>query len=327
MVRNKLPLEMHPAFRAESRGALAEHIRTYLAVPFVLMPGDDQSIDARSNHVKLKQSELWYCAYGLPMVIDIPDSGYLRLQVGRRGSGATEIGAKVVAITERQACISTSAVRVRFEPDLEKIVWRLPRAALVQKLALMTGRPVDRAPDFDPVLDLTERSAANLMQMLTYLIQTIDMVDSTASSIAVTELEQAFITTFLVTTRHSGRHLLEAPVLPAAPWQVRRAENYIEANWDKAITIEDLVLATGTSARTLFRTFRIHRGCSPLEFARRIRLHRARLLLENPQPTTTVTEVALACGFGDVGRFSTSFMQAFGTRPSIVLNKARGTNT
>jgi transcriptional regulator GlxA family with amidase domain len=64
---------------------------------------------------------------------------------------------------------------------------------------------------------------------------------------------------------------LEQEAADAAPWQVRQAEEYIEANAGRAVTLEELAEATGVSTLSLFRTFKRSRGYSPLEFAERVR--------------------------------------------------------
>jgi transcriptional regulator GlxA family with amidase domain len=55
---------------------------------------------------------------------------------------------------------------------------------------------------------------------------------------------------------HHHSHKLEGDSLGSAPWQVRRAEEYIRANWDKPVTIEALAAAANTSVRSLFHSFR-----------------------------------------------------------------------
>jgi transcriptional regulator GlxA family with amidase domain len=104
---------------------------------------------------------------------------------------------------------------------------------------------------------------------------------------------------------------------------VCRAEAFIEANWDKPLAIEDIVTATGASARSIFRTFKDSRGYSPSIFLRQIRLRHAQRMLEAASETTTVTAVALACGFGELAGFSKDYSRAFGEPPSAVLRRSR----
>ncbi|MBK8159752.1 MAG: helix-turn-helix transcriptional regulator [Rhodospirillaceae bacterium] len=229
----------------------------------------------------------------------------LRLQMAHQGVGATWTGTTTMtAVTARQACISSAAVEIDFAEDFEQLVWRIPKGKLEQKLALMTGRPIGYALDFAPSLDLSTPQGIALKSVFDCLVQAAQTTPEPAASPVVVELEQAFIALFLSTVDHTGRALLEREAAGAAPWQVRRAESHIEANWDKPITIEDLASVAGTSSRSLFRTFKESRGCSPLDFVRRLRLDHAKRMLDKPDTVTTVTDVAFACGFGDLGRFA-----------------------
>jgi transcriptional regulator GlxA family with amidase domain len=124
-------------------------------------------------------------------------------------------------------------------------------------------------------------------------------------------------------TRHSLRHLLERDSPRSANWLVRRVEEYIETHLDKPLRIEDLVELTGSSARSIYRTFRHSRGYSPMEFTKERRLERARALLLEPESSATVTSVALSCGFADVSHFSKAFSAAFGESPSSVRANKR----
>lgn len=107
------------------------------------------------------------------------------------------------------------------------------------------------------------------------------------------------------------------------PWQVRRAEAYIEANWDQRMSADDIAASAGTSQRNLFRTFQQSRGYSPMEFARLSRLRHAQVMLKLPDAMTTVSGVAVACGFENLGQFSRAYRRAFGETPSQVLSRAK----
>ena len=112
----------------------------------------------------------------------------------------------------------------------------------------------------------------------------------------------------------------EAP----APWQVRVAEQFIEANWDQPITIEALVAATDVSARNIFYSFKASRGYSPMDFVKRVRLGHAWKKLSRPDAETSVTTVAFECGFGNPGHFARDYHDRFGERPSETLRRGRG---
>ena len=111
-----------------------------------------------------------------------------------------------------------------------------------------------------------------------------------------------------------------------APWQVVRAEEYIEANWNSVLTIKSLAEAIGASARSIFLSFQKARGYSPMAFAKMKRLRHARRKLSAPEADTTVTGVALECGFQNTGHFAMSYRKHFGKSLSETLRmaKARG---
>ena len=106
-------------------------------------------------------------------------------------------------------------------------------------------------------------------------------------------------------------------------WQVRRAESYIETHWNETITIGKLARATAASARSIFHHFKISRGQSPMSFVKGVRLQHAREMLQQTGSTHTVTETAIACGFGNLGHFSGDYFKRFGERPSETLRRSK----
>lgn len=104
---------------------------------------------------------------------------------------------------------------------------------------------------------------------------------------------------------------------------IRRVQEYVEANCDQPILIESLTKVTGVSARTLFRTFQEAVGCSPMAFVKNARLERARATLIRPGVSTSVSGVALACGFSNLGHFANDYRCTFGELPSETLKRSR----
>lgn len=101
--------------------------------------------------------------------------------------------------------------------------------------------------------------------------------------------------------------------------RIRKAEEWIDENLARPITLGDLCDVAGLRARSLQIGFLRHRGLTPMQFVTNRRLLRARLLLGRAQAPTTITEIALACGFSHLGRFSALYRSAYGTTPSATL--------
>jgi transcriptional regulator GlxA family with amidase domain len=127
---------------------------------------------------------------------------------------------------------------------------------------------------------------------------------------------------FLMCHRHSYTHLLLREPVPVASATVRLVEEYIEANWHKPIDIEALTLVAGVSARSFFRQFKKERGLTPWEFVKAIRMRKALIMLENPMYSTSVTQVALKCGFHNTGHFAHAYRNKFGELPSETLRRS-----
>jgi transcriptional regulator GlxA family with amidase domain len=104
---------------------------------------------------------------------------------------------------------------------------------------------------------------------------------------------------------------------------VRRAEAYIESHWNEPITIAGLARATAASARSIFYHFKNGRGQSPMSFVKQVRLEHAREMLESRGTNRSVTEIAVDCGFGNLGHFAGDYLKRFGERPSDTLKRGR----
>lgn len=106
---------------------------------------------------------------------------------------------------------------------------------------------------------------------------------------------------------------------------VRRAEDWADGAEPEHLNMLDLSKAVGVSLRSLQRAFHLALGVGPAAYLRRRRLVRARaaLALNGPEGVS-VTEVAVAHGFWELGRFAVEYRKLFGERPSETLrNGAR----
>lgn len=119
------------------------------------------------------------------------------------------------------------------------------------------------------------------------------------------------------------RSLVEPRRQPPTTWQVRRAEEYIETHWDQPITIASLARSTAASARSIFYHFKNSRGQSPMSFLKQVRLEHARDMLERSGLDRSVTEIAVQCGFGNLGHFAGDYFKRFGERPSETLKRSK----
>lgn len=74
--------------------------------------------------------------------------------------------------------------------------------------------------------------------------------------------------------------------------------------------------------RTLRQAFRVARGATPFRHLRGLRMAAARRALLTPAPGAQVTDIALAHGFPELGRFSVQYRRRYGEAPSSTLARA-----
>lgn len=91
---------------------------------------------------------------------------------------------------------------------------------------------------------------------------------------------------------------------------------YMENNYAKDISIEQLATLYYVSPTYLSKIFKDLTGFSPINYLIQIRLKKAHELLTTDD--LTVKEVAKAVGYEDAYHFSKSFKKHFGTSPSLV---------
>ena len=96
--------------------------------------------------------------------------------------------------------------------------------------------------------------------------------------------------------------------------RVNRAIDYILANMDGSLKLEDVARAAHFSPFHFHRVFRSLMGETLNQFVKRIRLDRALRHLTH-RPEAPLTQVALACGFSSSSDFSRAFKQRFGVPP------------
>jgi AraC family transcriptional regulator len=99
-----------------------------------------------------------------------------------------------------------------------------------------------------------------------------------------------------------------------AAWQQRTAAAYIEEHLSEPIALETLAKLVRLSPYYFCRTFKQSFGVPPHRYHSNRRIERAKeLLIERKQ---SITDVALAVGFGETSSFSAAFRKATGVTPT-----------
>lgn len=315
------PLSRYPAVRTSSVHEFEYRLRTVYGATGVAL-SDASTLDARGNFVSLQDIALGFSACGTAATIDFGETAFARLQLPLRGQGSTRSGSKRILVSAGGASLTSPghSTVLHYGVGFEHLFLRVQSQALRRKLTLLADTPVHSGIEFE-LGDFDPAMLSGLKRLIGMLVQHCDDGQALLSPMAVREMEQAVIVQMLFASRHNYSALLSGQPKDSAAWQVRQVEAYIEANWNQPILVEDLAAVAGVSARSLYKSFEKNRGCSPMIYVKHVRLRRAHDLLTKPGDKTTVTGVALACGFLNLGHFARDYRSLFGELPSETLRR------
>ncbi len=100
-----------------------------------------------------------------------------------------------------------------------------------------------------------------------------------------------------------------------------KAVSYLQKNLAKDFTVFDLAEHCGTTERSLLRHFRTQFNLGPREYIQRLRIERAKLLLESTQ--LTLDEIMARCGYFDLASFRKLFKRESSMTPGEYRDRFR----
>jgi two-component system response regulator YesN len=105
--------------------------------------------------------------------------------------------------------------------------------------------------------------------------------------------------------------------------QIRPAINYVDANYDKPITLADIAKASYLSASRLAHIFKEQMGITLIDYLTSVRIERAKQLLLGTEQNCT--EICFQVGYNNQSYFTRTFKELVGMTPRKfrVMNKRR----
>jgi AraC-like DNA-binding protein len=287
--------------------------------------GDMRDFHSISALLPLKNLDLIFSACTAPLNMKLPEIGKVKQKIALQGFASTSFADTKINFDAEETGVIPAGVEMthRHSAGLEQFVIRIDTEALQAKLGAMMGTPVVKPIVFETRASFADPQLQRLRRLVEFIVSELDCDDGAVPQQTLDEYEQMLLVCFLTANRHNFSHLLERAPRPPAPWQVRLVEEFIEANWNKPISIEALAAVTGGSARSIFKAFKETRGRTPMAFVKTVRLEHARRLLQAADENTSVVGVAFACGFLNSGHFARDYRLAYGELPSATLAKAR----
>lgn len=160
--------------------------------------------------------------------------------------------------------------------------------------------------------------------LLSYISQRIDQNAEVSGNTAMARhLEELLCVDLLQAWAQGAGVSLNDGARSAAPYYVRRAEEFMTHQAQNAPTISDVAREIGVSARTLSGGFRKYRGISPREFLRDRRLDGLNEALLNAAEGASVTQIAAEWNYVNFGAMTRIYRLRFGENPSQTLRRRR----
>jgi AraC-like DNA-binding protein len=233
----------------------------------------------------------------------------------------------VLARQDQRAAVGRPFETITFSAAAaETLALYAPVDALVERAERFADAPWDRRLALERMadaIDLTSPAAQALARTLKATALNTMRLGAVGMSGIVTEGYEDLLLDFATVALFPdvARILGSSPV-DCGSDVVREARDFILAHAAEPIELSRLAARLGVSMRALQTGFQKNFGCSPRDFIVECRLERARKRLEADSPNT-ITEIALTCGFGDLGHFSTRYRDKYGETPSETVRRNR----
>lgn len=186
------------------------------------------------------------------------------------------------------------------ENDPWKYVWvefdGLRASESLRYGGLTAAQPIYRADDEtqsnrvrDLMLYIAEHSEASTIHLIGYLYLFVDALMQSSSTRVSAQENQL------------------------KDFYIQEAVNYIEQNYQRNLTVEEVADACRLNRSYFSKLFKENVGCPPQEFVIRVRLAKAaELMCSSNAP---ISEIAVRCGYSNQFHFSRAFKKHYGIPP------------
>lgn len=287
--------------------------------------GDEANFIHRTQLIRIKDLELMSVAT-TPLEVDVLQSQTPLLVIPIHGSYKAHIDGHILEGRAGQSACLLPATRWVIRTDVVSVLAISINSKRMERLTqVMLGRPEGATHPFNwhkpYLLDLHagglsfERMLRQVGLMIDVLIAQPKLLDQSGLDDMIYRIVAMMLQPELFTS--STLHGKDKTGAPPVPLTV--ACDYVRDNLHKRINLADLEQVSGMSARNLQYVFQKQFGCTPMKWITQQRLEKARAQLINADAITTVTSVATALRFSNLGNFSRLYQQQFGVLPSETL--------
>lgn len=198
------------------------------------------------------------------------------------------------------------AVAVHFYPEVLKALYGPELPGLLQELESVK-----------PLQHLQLQASSSLKNYVDSLLFYFDHPELVSEAILKLKLKELILLLAKTTDGALVKSLLASLFTP----EEIDFKTVIETHVYHNINVEELAQLTHLSLSSFKREFAKHYDCPPARYLKRRKLEKAANLLQGTD--LRVSEIALDCGFLDLGHFSKSFQNFYGHPPSEFRKQAR----
>jgi AraC-like DNA-binding protein len=284
-----------------------------------------QAFHARHHTALQVDYSVNFVAYGSTVDIDPGElSRFFLLQLPLKGSATVRCGtmAADVRAGSRASILSpTLGTRMTWNEGCEKLIVLIRREALEAQFESLTHARM-RPIEFETGVELTGVVGRAILQHAQLMLDAAETTDGVPDAYRAL-LRDGLATLLLSRLPSSVSSAFSRPAPSADPLAVRRAQDYMAANTERAISMAEIAAAAGVSLRSLQDAYRKARGVTLGEGLLLLRLERFRSALLAVETHGSVTDAAFAAGFGHLGRAAAAYKQRYGEAPSETLRRHR----
>lgn len=291
------------------------------------LPGGTKGFRTVYHHARLKTLSLYYFEYDSEVRISSgPMQRFYLLLMPVRGYCAATYGETVVPIDPGSCYVVNpfAPIVLDWKGKSALRVVKIDRGELERHLDAITDAPTRPQVSFAPEAARPLDTLPGLGDFVDLLFADMDEPVPALSSRAGEGSAEAMLFTLLLRRYpNSAQPLLDRPGARAAPYYVKRVEEFIRLRAEEDPSLDAMVRVAGVSPRTLFKGFRDFRGIGPVGYLKQVRLDRVRAEIAAARPGDTVTQIAGKWGFNHPGNFARDYRERFGETPSATLRAAQ----
>ena len=317
-------LQSHNLLEKVSPETVSQHAFSSVAQHRLRLCGRSQHSLGFFRHVSLGNIGLTNLAFGSEVVVegDAPLDHYYIIRV-KTGHMILESEGSSVTIDSKSIAVINPfhSLNLYHSEDCSKLIVRIPRSAIERELTNIIGNPVREPIKFLKSMSLDDPHINSLIRVIDHACQEVDDPFSRYRTMHFSDrIEGLLSSAMLVGLTHDYSSEISQLSEHNVPSYLRRAERYVESHLSDAITLDDLVKASGASMRTLYKAFDTYHNATPIGYVKRIRLDHARKELTNANGSfRTVAEVAMAVGMEHLGNFAADYKRFYRELPSETL--------